>query len=122
MAVLRAKITDLPKVVAETERRALFQIEALLPGLGLIHDLELDMLTQIVGAHFLGEAGEYSFARAVDECIPVLLGARIEMPNGDQYISKFPVPLAQRPVDAGRCVDIEGWHLRQCVIVEDLVE
>ena len=67
MAVLWAQVADLPEVVTQPERCAFFEVEALLPSLRLIHDLELDMFSEIVHAHLFGEAGEHCFARSLDQ-------------------------------------------------------
>ena len=83
MTVLRAEVTDLPEVVTQAECRALFEIEAFLPDFGLVHDLEFDVLPEVICAHLVGETFEHSFAGAVHKRVPILLRARVEMSNRD---------------------------------------
>src|SRR5574342_642927 len=84
-----AEIANLPEVVTESKRRSLFQIEALLPDLGLVHDLELDMLFQILRTHLLGETCQHCFSRPIDQCLPVLFRACVEVSNGNKNIQGF---------------------------------
>src|SRR5512139_2352433 len=86
VTVLRAEIANLHEVVTEPERGSLFEIEAFFPRFGLVHDLELDVFLQIGRAHLFGETVEDSFASAVNQRVPILFGAGIEMTNRNQNV------------------------------------
>jgi len=86
--ILRAEITDLPEIMTQPECRALFEIEEFLPDFGLVNDLEFDVYLGVFRAHLFGEMFEYSIACALDQRLPILLRARVEMSNGDKNVKR----------------------------------
>jgi len=44
VTVLWAQVTYLPEIVTEPKRGPFFEVEAFLPDLGMVGDLELDVL------------------------------------------------------------------------------
>src|SRR5574341_1128970 len=81
VTILWTQIPNLSKVVTQTKRRAVDEIEALLPHFGLIHNLKLDVFPEVGCALLVGETCEYSFSRTIDHGVPILFTACIEMPH-----------------------------------------
>ena len=107
VTILRTQISNLPEVVTEPKRCTLLEIKSFLPDLSLVYNLELDMLSEILRAHFFGEARQDSFAGAIHERLPILPGARVEMPDRDENIKRVLSLWRGSFVCARRCMDIK---------------
>src|ERR1044071_4042760 len=122
VTIVRSEIANLPEVVAQPERRTFFKIEAFLPDAGLVHNLELDMLLEILRTHLFSETPEHRFACLIHKGFPILFGTCVEVPNRDKNVKCLLSFWRGSFVGPRRGMDIKRWYIRQGMIVENLIE